>query len=292
MVSDFRPISLLPLLSKVLEKFVARYWILPFILKKMHNSEFAYIPGPGSGTICALPLVYDRILRFLDRSGAVRVLSIDFAKAFDKIPHASIIDAALRFHLPAQAITWISSFLSDRQQRVRFGETFSCWSTITSGVPQGSVLSPILFCMVVNDFSSVCSNSLCVKYADDFTILHFVRYNNDEKLQLEWDTAVEWAECQNLPINIQKCSVMNNIITKKDLILSPICASHDFEISNVPCVTILGVTFSNDLKWNIHIDKTISKVSRRFFILYNLVKARCPPSVLKMFIMPTFVQSF
>ena len=102
--SDFRPISLLPLLSKVLEKLIARHWLLPHIKGTVRTNQFAYVSGPGSGTTCALTLVYDKIVSFLDKPGAVRVLSIDFAKAFDKLLHSRVVDAAVKFRLPDSAM--------------------------------------------------------------------------------------------------------------------------------------------------------------------------------------------
>ncbi|MEL7307688.1 MAG: reverse transcriptase domain-containing protein, partial [Pseudomonadota bacterium] len=124
-LSDFRPISMLPLLSKVFEKLFASRWILPFIRDKVNDTQYAYLPGPGSGTICALTLTYNRIVNFLDRSGAVRVISIDFSKAFDKVARKEIIDASIRFQIPLLAANWIVSFLSDRLQYIHIGENFS-----------------------------------------------------------------------------------------------------------------------------------------------------------------------
>ena len=272
-VSEFRPISILPLLSKILKKFVVRYWISPFICSKIKNSQYAYLSGPGSGTTNALTLLYNRIVHFLDRPGAIRVLSIDFAKAFDKVLHNSIIDACYRFHLPLQAIKWISSFLSDRKQCVRVRKSFSQWSSISSGVPQGSVVGPLLFCMVVDDFCTIFENSLCVKYADDFTILHFIRNSEEDRCQLELNNASDWAERRGLPINFSKCTVMD-IVTKKTLKLDPIVTSHGYNVENVSCIPlfVLGVTFSSDMKWDIHISNAVSKASRKLYILYNLVK--------------------
>ena len=275
----FRPISILPLLSEVFEKLVARHWILPFIRDKVQNTRYAYLSGPGSGTVCALTLMYNRIVHFLDRPGAVRVVSIDFAKAFDKVTHHAIIDACIRFQLPFLVINWITSFLSQRRQCVRIGEKFSTLSPISSGVPQGSVLGPLLFCLVVDDIRTVCSNSLCIKYADDITILNFIRSSTEDQMQIEWNNVASWARKHDLPINLKKSCVMD-IITKKDISLHPIAVSDDHVLDNVSFVKILGVTFTDNMKWNMHVDNIVSKASRKLYILYNLVRSKCPADVL------------
>ena len=261
-VSDFRPISLLPTLSKILEKFVVRYWILPFIRDKVSNMQYAYLRCPGSGTMCALTLLYNRIINFLDRPGAVRVISIDFAKAFDKALHNVIIDSAIRFQLPLSAIKWIASFLSDRKQCVRTDELYSVWAPVTSGVPQGSVIGPVLFCMLIDDFSVVHPLSLCIKYADDITILHFLRDSAEDHGQLEWNNAVEWSNSRGLPINLSKCSVMD-IVTKRNMNLRRLTGGDGFVIKNVSSTVILGVIFSSDMKWDLHVNSIVSKASRR-----------------------------
>ena len=124
--------------------------------------------------------------------------------------------------------------------------------------------------MVVDDFSVLFPNSLCIKCADDFTFLHFVRDGTDDHCQLEWDNVVDWANRHSLPINLNKCSVMD-IVTKKDLTLNPIVSSNGVVIESVSCVSLLGVTFSNDMKWGIHVNNIVSKASRKLYILCNLV---------------------
>ena len=113
--SPFRPISLLPLLSKILEKTVAKYWIRPNISITLRKDQCAYVPEPVKWTTSALTLVNHLVLQFLDsESGAVRVLSTDFTKAFEKLPHQVKIDSSYHLRLPLQAIEWIKSFLSGR----------------------------------------------------------------------------------------------------------------------------------------------------------------------------------
>lgn len=278
--SDFRPISLLPILSKVLEKIVARNWILPTLSAKSHASQYAYLPGAGNGTTNALTLLQHEILTFLDASsGSVRVLSVDFAKAFDKILHSGVLATASKFKLSEEAIAWIASFLSDRYQRVAINDKLSSWKIVSSGVPQGSVIGPLLFCMFVDDLNAISNNSSTFKYADDLTILHFIREPSDDKLQMEYDHVLSWSRSRCLPINESKCCVLN-ITTKKSLTNSTLLCPDGLSLPRVSSVSLLGVTMTDDLRWNVHINKMISKCSRRIYLLRNLKRSGCSPSLM------------
>ena len=275
-VNDFRPISLLPILSKMLEKLVARNWILPFTSNRLDPSQFAYLPGPGKGTTSALTLLYHRVLKFLDKeSGAVRVLSLDYAKAFDRLPHSAILESACAIKLPWQAVRWIQNFLTDRQQRVCTTHSTSDWFGVPSGVPQGSVLGPLLFCLVIDKLSTVCSNSDMLKYADDVTVFHYVRDPNDDHLTDEWKNIIAWSKGVGLSLNTDKCFVMD-IITKRNLSLRPVP-----ELVNRDFAKILGVIFSSDLSWNRQIGNTISKANKHIYIIRNLKRSGCSPDILR-----------
>ncbi len=275
-LSDFRPISLLPLLSKIAEKIVAERWIKPVIRGRIQPDQFAYVPGPGKGTVAALTLLYHKVLHHLDReSGAVRLLSVDFSKAFDKLPHDVISKAMTKFNFPREAVYWISNFLSHRRQRTRINGALSTWAPVTSGVPQGSVIGPLLFCVVLDSLSPRCDNSLMIKYADDVTILHFVRTASDDSLQLEWDNITSWSNTTGLPVNAAKCAVMD-FNTKKNLVLSPVQVSIDSLLPHVTSLRLLGVLLSCDMRWQSHVDTVLAKASKRFYIIRFLRKATCP----------------
>ena len=168
----------------------------------------------------------------------------------------------------------VSSFLQNRVQCVWWNGQSTKWSPIPSGVPQGSVLGPILFGLVVNSFHPVCLNSRAVKYADDVTILHFVRSPSEDNLQAEWNNCVNWASVNKLPLNILKCKVLN-IVTKKNLVLSKVLCSPGYFLPEVDELKLLGVIFSSNLKWNAHVNSIICKATRRIFIIRNLKRSDC-----------------
>jgi retron-type reverse transcriptase len=211
-ISDFRPISRLPSLAKVLEKILCKKYIVPYVADKVDDSQFAYIPGSGKGAVTALTSMQLHILRHLDScSGGVRIAAVDLSKAFDRINHSTVVKACLKFCLPKEIILWIISYLSDRRQCVSVDGSSSTYIPVTSGVPQGSIIGPILFSLVMDSFTSVCNNSLVFKYADDITILHFLRNDSDDGLQSEFDNIHSWSVSNNLTINQSKSFVMDVI---------------------------------------------------------------------------------
>ena len=294
-VSDFRPISILPVLSKIFEKLVCRKWLIPSIHHKVNPNQFAYVPGSGKGTECALTAMYLHALKFLDtQSGVVRVAAIDLAKAFDSLPHGSIIDASIRFSLSRELVKWIRSYLSQRFQRVVAANSFSSWAPLTSGVPQGSVIGPILFCLVMDSLSTVCTNSKLFMYADDITIMHFFRHNSEDNLQMELDNVSSWCENLRLNVNLSKCFVMD-IITRVSLTCHPLYF-HDNMLKCVSSLKILGCLLSHDLKWNLFVDFLVKKASRRVYLILCLKRANCPAHVLYMsfcaFIRPILLYAY
>jgi len=278
-VSDFRPISKLPIVAKIFEKIVCSNFLLPCIRDKVSANQFAYIPGPGKGTVMALTSIYLHILRFLDsQSGCVRVALVDLSKAFDRLTHKSIIEACCDFRLSRDLVALLVSYLSDRFQRVTVGGLSSSFSRMTSGVPQGSIIGPILFSLVVNSLSPVCKNSKFLKYADDLTVLHFLRDDSDDDLQTEINNIVSWTDDHNLSINVSK-SVVMDICTKKSLSCKSVFLMSSPLVSVSTC-KILGCIFSNDMKWNAFVDFIVKKASKRLYLIISLKRSDCPDELL------------
>ena len=276
---SFRPISLLPLLSKVLERIVVRRWFLPCV-RNLDCSQFAYIPRPGSGCSSALTLLQHSILSFLDQgSGAVRLLALDYSKAFDKLPHASIVKSCVRCHIPVEAVRWVISYLKDRQQCVRYEASLSSWHSPESGVPQGSILGPILFCAVLSSLCPLHVNSKMIKYADDISLLHFIRTSSEDRLEDEFQHVISWSEGAGLQLNLSKCSV-TNFVTSRSLSCGAIHDLSGTALQMSHTVKILGVTFSDDFKWNVHFENVVRKASKRIFVIRNLKRSGCDDSIL------------
>jgi len=154
---DFRPISLLPVASKIIEKTFLQHILFPFLCNKFDPYQFGFVPSKYTGTSRATLNIHLQTLNNLTNDGGyVRCLAVDFLKAFDKASHKKILQhCAEDFNVPVNILKWIQSFLTGRQQRVISQDHAADWVSCTSGVPQGSILGPILFCTLVNNFATI-----------------------------------------------------------------------------------------------------------------------------------------
>lgn len=204
---------------------------------------------------------------------------MDISKAFDKLSHSSIVNSCVHFSLPSQLIRWISSYLSSRSQRVYLRGEVSLLVEVKSGVAQGSVLGPVLFCLVMNSLTNVCPNSIFIKYADDLTILHLLRDQEDDKLQDEIDNVLAWSNNNGLSLNFSKCFVMD-VLTKKSLNPTSVKLHDDVFVQQSSSLLLLGCYLSLDMRWSIHVNYLIKKASRRLYLLIHLKRANCPANVI------------
>ena len=151
-----------------------------------------------------------------------------------------ILSSLIKFALPFQAVVFLRDVLSQRSQRVSFNNSGSDWSAVTSGVPQGSVIGPVLFALVIDSLHPVCSNSVIIKYADDVTLLHCIREVGDDKLHDELSHLEQWSSANGLFLNFDKCFVMN-CVTKNSLSLKPVCSSAGITLKTVLSIRLHGV---------------------------------------------------
>ena len=148
------------------------------------------------------------------------IIILDFAKAFDKVPHRRLLKKIENYGINGRLLLWIKAFLGSRRQRVILGETTSNWTQVLSGVPQGSVLGPVLFILYINDLPETMTNKNSI-YADDTKILGKIRSDHVQEdsssLQNDIDTTVKWTDKMLMRLNPEKCKVIQEKSNKRIL---------------------------------------------------------------------------
>ena len=177
--TQLRPISLTNIIMRLFERLVFKQEMSTEFKSIINNDQFGF--RDGCNTTLALLKCQHFWLSALDRdSDFVRVLSFDFSKAFDTVSHKIICDKLKSTNINPYIINWIIRFLDNRKQRVVVDDAITAFVSINRGVPQGTVLGPTLFSLMVNDIAAVSPmNNLLVKYADDITISVPVRQSTD-----------------------------------------------------------------------------------------------------------------
>ena len=205
---NYRPVSLTSQVGKVMEKIIKKELV-------------TYLEGNGlicdtqhgfrKNRSCLTNLLdfFEAVAGEVDRGEPVDVLYFDFRKAFDRVPHERLLLKLKALGIEGRLLDWIREWLKDRRQRVVLGGEFSDWTTVTSGVPQGSVLGPVLFVIFINDIDEGIRSRIW-KFADDLKMMGKVTAQEDiEQIKTDIDKLVEWSEDWQLSFNLDKCKVMH-----------------------------------------------------------------------------------
>ena len=273
--SDFRPISLLPLASKILEKIVLAS-VKDSLINLYGRNQFGF--RPGSSTLLAHITMHEFITRQLDLTTVhgVILITFDMKKAFDSLSHECLLNTLSDGGLPRNFILWTKSFLQSRKQKVILNGVLSSNTvSVTSGVPQGSVLAPYLFACHMGSLKPKLPDTCMIKYADDVTLL--CSFSSKDPVQTmiktELQNMMTWCDSHGLCLNNDKTKVL---VFKKPRIDS----SYLDSIIPSPCshLKILGVVFNDKLNWDSHVDAITKSASRRIHVLRQMKKI---PSVTK-----------
>jgi ribonucleases P/MRP protein subunit RPP40 len=206
--SNYRPISLTSQFGKILEKII-KTQISDFLEnnKLIHETQHGFRRGKS----CLTNLIEfsETISDYVDSGSPVDIIYLDFQKAFDKVSHHRLIKKLEAYDLSPQILTWLASWLDHRYQRVVIDGISSDWALVTSGVPQGSVLGPLLFSIYINDLDDGIIGKI-LKFADDTKIIGKVSTPLEIKsLQCDLDKLMKWSKDWLMPFNIQKCHTMH-----------------------------------------------------------------------------------
>ena len=259
-----RPISLLPIMSKICENVILSKYGKPLI-RLYDDCQFAY--RPRSSTVCALISIHEKILCFADDINicAARVVTFDMSRAFDCVPHHLLLSCISKLKLPDcnNFVNWLNSYLQDRTQRVRLGTTRSSFTCVSSGVPQGSVIGPILFAVYLSTYKPLYQTVHLVKYADDISLVIPVYKNETDDAFLvseEIKHFEHWCNENHMSINFTKSKILN--INFGRISVTPISS-----LENVSVVKILGLFINDRLTWTDHFNYIVKKLSQRLYVL-------------------------
>jgi hypothetical protein len=274
--NNYRPISLLPAISKIFEKVVYNQ-IYQFL--KVYNLLFEGQYGfrtQHSTELAALDLA-DTIYHDLNKNKIPLAIFIDLSKAFDTIDHSILLDKLNFYGIRNNSLKWFSSYLSNRQQFVELHGECSPLTHTSIGVPQGSILGPLLFLIYINDLHQSTNFFKFILYADDTTLVSSIpahqQHGNifSEIINSELHKVNEWMACNKLSLNSTKTKCMvfktkNKNTTNMSL---------KFQINHKPIDLVssfnfLGITFDETLNWRSHIQHITLKLSRTIGILKQL----------------------
>ena len=240
--------------------------------------QFAYRANRSVDDAVNMALHYT--LQHLDSPGTyARILFVDFSSAFNTILQALLQVRLSQLHVPNSTCRWITDFLSDRKQRVKLGKHLSESQTISTGSPQGCVLSPLLFSLYTNSCTSSHQSVKLLKFADDTTLIGLISGGDESAYRWEIDHLVTWCSQNNLELNPLKTVEIIVDYRKNPAPSTPIilCGS---PVDSVESCRFLGTIITQDLKWELNIRSLTKKGQQRMFFLRQLKKFNLPKTMM------------
>mgnify|MGYP002144886812 CR=1 FL=1 len=281
---NYRPISLTCICSKVME-LVVRDNILSFLHSNglLSSTQHGFLPGKS--TTSQLIESLNDWTYSLENGNNVDCIYLDFSKAFDCISHSKLITKISAYGIDNLTVAWVSDFLKDRRQRVKVNGAVSDWLPCISGVPQGSVLGPLLFVIYTNDLPDIVHNATIKMYADDVKLyMPVCDIAAHALLQDDLNRIVAWASSWQLKLNAKKCVLFR---LKRNLNL-PTYVLNGTNLTMPEYVKDLGVYLTPKLDFTYHCNHIANVAFKRCYLLLSAFVTRDYDFLLRMYI--TFVR--
>ena len=283
LLTNYRPISILPYFSKFFEKVIYER-VMSYLTTKNALFKSQYGFRTGHSTYMAVMEMCDKISEAKEKSHFSMGVFFDLSKAFDTVNHKILISKLEHYGIRGVCLDWLTDYLRNRKQSVLYDGHFSLVSDVTCGVPQGSVLGPLLFLIYVNDISNTSSLLHFVMFADDTNV-----FMSDKsihvlvnKMNIELKLVGDWFKANKLSLNLEKTNFIL-FCSRRKLANVPRCdISINIDnqcISKVTSAKFLGVHIDEHLTWSEHINVISKKISKNIGII-SRVKHLMPRNIL------------
>lgn len=274
---NYRPVSLTSIACKILEKIIKCN-----ILNHLEQNELLLPSQHGfrAGRSCLTNLLdfLEYVTELLDRGQKVAVVYLDFCKAFDKVPHQRLLVSLQCHGLDGFLLRWIETWLVGRKQRVVLNGQQSEWAEVKSGVPQGTVLAPLLFIIFVNSLDNNLSSRLW-KFADDIKLAKAITSDEDMKtLQSDLNILFNWSRKWQMEFNVEKCKVLSVGVNENDRYYL-----NGSQLQNVFEERDLGVLITNDLKFSHQCQEARKKSLKMLGVIYRNVNYKSKDVMKKLY---------